>query len=115
LHHCYIAKFRIFISTEPILSKKINKILFKYLLGISSNKLAAAMSSTSGAWKTPDAEATGGKVVRFTICFFFVESPAGFCGAFGHARDADTDLSRDARGAAAGAGGAGGATAGKHR
>jgi hypothetical protein len=47
--------------------------------------------------------------MRFTVCFFFAESPAGFRGAFGCARDADMNLNRGARGAMTGAGGADGA------
>jgi hypothetical protein len=29
--------------------------------------------------------------VHFVVCFFFVESPAGFHGAFGRSMDTDAD------------------------
>jgi hypothetical protein len=72
------------------------------------------MSSTSGASTTSGSRATGGRVVRFTGCFFFMPSPVGLRGAFGRTQDTSIDFTRGACDAAVGGattGGAGGATA----
>jgi hypothetical protein len=74
------------------------------------------MSSMDGASTTSGSRATGGRVVRLTVCFFSAASPVGFQGAFGRARDACTDFTRGPRGAEVGgaaiaAGVRGGATA----